>query len=518
MNPPIVAFQNVSKRYGNCVSLSQVSATFAPGQLHAILGENGAGKSTLMKVLFGLVRPDEGSISIQGSTRSWRSPADAIAAGLGMVQQHFTLVPSLSVIDNIMLGREGGWRLNRAAAIAELEAKLPDASLRMNWDRRVEELSVGEQQRVEILKLIARDSKIMVLDEPTAVLVPQEIEALFTLLKKLRDQGRSIFVITHKLSEVFRHCDTWTVLRLGQLVQQGEIRDTSLDVVVRAMMGGEPPPPIRLNPPRAEMKLSELLEVRSLTSGKIGRGALLDVSLKVHGGEIVGIAGVDGAGQSLLVDSLLGLHEFHGEILWMQQALRAGRRADWALMSEDRHRQALWIEESVQMNAGLGVEVQFCSFSNSKTRKTSFRTDLLSHFEVLDFERWGQDVARWLKEFDVRFPHLGERVSRLSGGNQQKLIFARELMGRDVRFVVAHQPTRGVDLGAIHQIHQRLVELRDRGVGVLLISSELDELMALSDRIIVLESGKVTAQFDRWSESSRQFDRAQIGRAMIGAT
>lgn len=514
MSSPIVAFKNVSKRYGACVSLSQVSATFAPARLHAILGENGAGKSTLMKVLFGLVRPDEGSVFVDGVEKSWKSPRDAIDAGLGMVQQHFTLVPTLSVIDNILIGREGGWRLDRAAAIAELEAQLPDISLKMDWRRRVEDLSVGEQQRVEILKLIARNSRIMVLDEPTAVLVPQEIEALFGLLKRLRDQGRSIFVITHKLSEVFRHCDTWSVLRMGQLVQQGEVRSATLDTVVRAMMGSEPPPPIRLSVPRQEQNGNDLLEVKTLTSKKAGRGSLRDVSFRVRSGEIVGVAGVDGAGQAQLVDALLGLHATRGEVLWMQKPLGAERRGDWALISEDRHRQALWMDESVELNTGLGVERQFC---DSRARSSEASRSKLG-MDVIDFDRWRRDSMAWLLEFDVRYPRLGERVSRLSGGNQQKLIFARELMGREVRFVVAHQPTRGVDLGAIHQIHQRLVELRDRGVSTLLISSELDELMALSDRIIVLEAGRVAAEFDRWSQSSMQFDRTQIGRAMIGAS
>jgi ABC-type uncharacterized transport system ATPase subunit len=506
VKPSIVSFQNVSKRYGACVSLAEVSAEFAPARLHAILGENGAGKSTLMKVLFGLVRADEGVVRVEGVEKDWKSPADAIAAGLGMVQQHFTLVPSLSVIDNIMLGREGGWHLDRAAAIAEIEAKLPDASLRMDWNRRVEELSVGEQQRVEILKLIARDSRIMVLDEPTAVLVPQEIDALFSLLKKLRYQGRSVFVITHKLSEVFQHCDTWSVLRLGRLVRQGEVRDSSLEEVVRAMMGSEPPPPIRLQHRTRERNTKELLDIRSLSSAQKGRGALRDVSLKVESGEILGIAGVDGSGQSQLIDAMLGLHKTSGEILWRGERLESGRRDDWALISEDRHRQSLWMEESVELNAGLGVEGQFCGGASATS------------LSVIDFERWGSAVSKWLAEFDVRFPHRGERVSRLSGGNQQKLIFARELLGRDVKFVLAHQPTRGVDLGAIHQIHQRLVDLRDQGVGVLLVSSELDELMALADRIVVLESGRVAAQFDRWTESSKQFDRALIGRAMIGAS
>jgi len=356
------------------------------------------------------------------------------------------------------------------------------------------------------LKLIARDSRIMVLDEPTAVLVPQEIDALFSLLKKLRDQGRSIFVITHKLTEVFQHCDTWSVLRLGRLVRQGEVRDSSLEEVVRAMMGSELPPPIRLQPRSQDRVHIELLEIRSLSSARGGRGALRDVNLKVESGEILGIAGVDGSGQSQLIDALLGLHDVVGEIRWRGEILARGRRDDWALISEDRHRQSLWMEESVELNAGLGVERQFAVGTSA------------SALSVIDYERWGSVVAKWLADFDVRFPHRGERVSRLSGGNQQKLIFARELQGRDVKFVLAHQPTRGVDLGAIHQIHQRLVELRDRGVGVLLISSELDELMALADRIVVLESGRVAAQFDRWAESSRQFDRAWIGRAMIGAS
>ncbi|CAN5603704.1 ABC transporter ATP-binding protein [soil metagenome] len=513
INPVAVQFDSVTRVFPHCRAVDDVSASFERGKIHAILGENGAGKSTLMKLLFGLLSPSDGSISIDGEVREWKSPADAIRSGLGMVQQHFTLVDSLSVIDNIMLGYElTSWSgvLNRERAIQDLEANLPSKALRLDWNQRVRDLSVGEKQKVEILKLIARKSQILVLDEPTAVLSPQEIDGLFSILKSLRDQGRTIFVITHKLGEVFDHCDTWFVLRAGKATGQGLVSTAKLEDVIRAMVGSNVPPlearaPAKLQD--SQLKLSKVSVVEAAHP-------LRDLDLELRGGEILGIAGVDGSGQSELVEALLGLRAFSGGLEVLGTTLRnqptahesaaqltALRAAGLGLVCEDRHDQSLWLDETVEVNAAIGFEDQNGLSKNGWLQKTT----------------WRETASRWLKSFDVRFNSLESLVSRLSGGNQQKLIFARELLGRTVHLLVVHQPTRGVDFAAIRLIHERIVAERDRGAAVLVISSELDELMTLSDRITVLCAGRATGHFVR-SPVGASFNRERIGAAMADSS
>lgn len=511
-----VEFNNISKIYGSCRAVDGVSARFEAGRIHAILGENGAGKSTLMKLLFGLLVPTSGSLCVNGEERRWRSPADAIRAGLGMVQQHFTLVETQSVIDNIMLGDETvsvGGILDREAAIAELEKNLPSKDLYLDWHRPVSDLSVGEKQKVEILKLIARRAKILVLDEPTAVLSPQEIEVLFSILKGLRDQGRTIFVITHKLAEVFSHCDTWFVLRANRAVGSGEIKSTTMGELVRAMIGSDIPPLQE----RTASKTGATLLKFSNVSIEPAAHPVRNLSFEVQAGEVVGVAGVDGSGQAEVVEALLGLRDFSGCIEVFGETaekigtdissndpahvLRELRRRGLALVSEDRHHQSLWLEESVELNAGLGFETENGFVSNGWLRRGV----------------WRERVTSWLKSFDVRFPTLETPIARLSGGNQQKAIFARELLGREPKLIVVHQPTRGVDFAAIRLIHERILECRDRGAAVLVISSELDELMTLSDRMIVMCGGQRTGHFVR-TKTGAPFVREEIGRAMTDAT
>lgn len=508
-----VEFVHMTKAFGACVSVSDVSAAFSHAKIHAILGENGAGKSTLMKLLFGLLSPTEGSLQVDGKERHWRSPADAISAGLGMVQQHFTLVETLSVIDNIMLGYEKvafAGILNREAAIAELEKNLPSKALSLNWHQPVSELSVGEKQKVEILKLIARKAQILVLDEPTAVLSPQEIEGLFAILKSLRAQGRTVFVITHKLAEVFDHCDTWFVLRNGKAVGSGHISQTKTDDVVRAMVGTSVPPLADRTPSRQG---DTLLRFEHVTVAGVAH-PVYDLSFEVRAGEVLGIAGVDGSGQAEIVEALLGLRTFEGRVNVLNTTLPENttsaaaakvlanlREQGLALVSEDRHHQSLWMDETVQLNAGLGFETQNQFFKNG----------------WINTSRWRTTISAWLKSFDVRFPSLETSVARLSGGNQQKLIFAREFLGRAPKLIVVHQPTRGVDFAAIRLIHERIIEARDRGAAVLVISSELDELMALSDRMLVLCGGRQRGLFQR-SAQAPAFDRDQVGRAMTNAS
>jgi ABC-type uncharacterized transport system ATPase subunit len=498
----ILETRHLTKRFDSLVAVSDVSLGFAPGKIHALLGENGAGKSTLMKLLFGLHQPTSGEILVHGQPVVWRSSMDAIASGLGMVQQHFSLVDTLSAIDNISLGAEMcGWlgRLDRRAEIAKLERILPHKSLAVPWDAPVAELSVGQKQRVEILKLLFRESKILFLDEPTAVLTPSEINEFFEVLRTLRDSGRTIVLITHKINEVLQICDTYTVLRQGRLISSGQLqgrpKDEAREVIVESMIGQRLP---EATLSRCTPREQRALECRDLREVSDERGRISGISLDVGIGEIVGVAGVEGSGQGRFVEALMGLRPFEGELRILGQEVKPQqtnfvRSLGVGLVPEDRHSEGLWLEESCHLNMIVGLEDHF----------------LNQH--IFDFDRVKTETTDWAKEFDVRASSLQLPVEALSGGNQQKVIFAREVSGRRPRFLVCHQPTRGVDLGAIDLIHRRLVELRNEGMGVVVLSSELDELLALCDRIFVFFEGRVVAEFSRG-----RFDRMKIGAAMMG--
>lgn len=493
----ILEARHLTKTFGACTAVSDVSIKFTPGKIFAVLGENGAGKSTLMKLLFGLHRPTEGDVTIDGERVSFSSSLDAIERGLGMVQQHFSLVEPLSAIDNIMLGAEVANAvgvLDRKGAIKKLESLLPSASLAVPWETPVEDLTVGQKQKVEILKLLFRDSKILFLDEPTAVLTPLEIEELFVVLRKLKAQGRTIVLVTHKLAEVMQVCDDYFVLRQNRLVGGGTIAGTTLDQIVEMMIGRKLAP---FDVERPAAKNEVALRVRELRENSMKRGRLDGVSLEVRTGEIVGIAGIEGSGQSHLVEAIMGLREYEGslEILGRRvEPLQTSmvRGLGVGLIPEDRHDQGLWLEETSAHNMIIGLEDRFLRHHIFEEKKVNTAT------------------GDWAKEYDVRFSSLEATAGSLSGGNQQKLIFAREVTGRDPKVLICHQPTRGVDLGAIDLIHRKVVGLRNQGLAVLLLSSELDELMKLSDRIVVFFEGKVSAEFTR-----AEFDRLAIGRAMI---
>ena len=498
--------KNLTKRYGDCISVSEVSLDFKPGLIHAVLGENGAGKSTLMKLLFGLVKPSSGEICLNGEAVQWRSPMDAIQHGLGMVQQHFTLVDTLSAIDNIMIGAEvssSAGVLNREAAIKRLESVLPSQNLALPWYSLIRDLTVGQKQRVEILKLLFREAKILFLDEPTAVLTPAEIEDFFSVLRQLKASGRTIILITHKIGEVLSVCDTYTILRQGKLVDRGEVPKGALksvgDKIVESMIGRKL---LETEFNRSPAQDQNICECSKLTSLEAGRGGVDGVSLRVAAGEVVGIAGVEGSGQSQFVDMLMGLRSFSGTLKIAGQAIEPEnhetkhvRELGVALVPEDRHSQALWLEESCFSNMVIGLEDRF--IKNSR-------------FDESLIER---ETSKWAQEFDVRAASLHVPVAGLSGGNQQKVIFAREVMGRQPRFLICHQPTRGVDLGAIDLIHKKIMNLRNQGLGVLVISSELDELLKLCDRLYVFFEGQVAAEFARVD-----FDRLRIGAAMTGVS
>jgi len=502
----MIESKNLSKSFGSTQALSDFSLKFEEHKIHAVLGENGAGKSTLMKLLFGLLKPTSGEIFIDAKKVEFQNSLDAIAEGIGMVQQHFCLVESLSAIDNIILGAEPckNLVLDRDNALQELKAKLPDKSLHVPWHQKVSELSVGYRQRIEILKLMYRESKFLILDEPTAVLTPQEIKSFFALLLRLKEMGRTIVLITHKLNEVFAVCDQYHVLRSGNLIASGEVASATHSQLVKFMIGrdlqntGLSQAPALSNDSSPS---SKALVFAGVSTEQGVRGALKNISLHVMKGEILGVAGVEGSGQTKLIEALLRICSFEGRIKFLdydisnESRTKEIRDMGLALIPEDRHTQAIWLEESCAKNFIIGIEENF--------QKNYF----------FDEEKIHAQTSSWQKEFSVKLQSLSQSISSLSGGNQQKLVFAREILGREPKFIICHQPTRGVDLGAIEKIHAEIFRLRNSGVSCLLISSELDELVSLSDRIYVLYDGKISGEFKR-----SDFSRDDIGRAMMGVT
>lgn len=492
---PRLEARNLSKTFGDFAAVSDVSLAFEPGRIHAVLGENGAGKSTLMKLLFGLHVPSAGKILIDGQSVQFQSSMDAIRRGLGMVQQHFTLVRTLSAVDNIMLGAEPSGtfgRLRREQAIRHLESVLPSRALAVPWDAKVSDLSVGQRQRIEILKLLFRDARILFLDEPTAVLTPAEIDEFFEVLRKLKGQGRTIVLITHKINEVQAICDDYLILRGGRVQAQGPVAGVSAEDIVEKMIGRKLP---AFELARRSFGTDSVLTIENIKQDSVLDGA----SLNVNKGEIVGIAGVEGSGQSQLVNAVMGLAPFSGRIRLLGEEVqpfqtRRVRELGTGLVPEDRLEQGLWPDESCYNNMMIGLEDRFL-------RHGIFQWKLLR-----------DQTSEWAKTFDVRASSLEVPTQTLSGGNQQKVIFAREVSGRRPRLLICHQPTRGVDLGAIDLIHRRMIEMRNEGLGVLVLSSDLDELLKLCDRIYVMFSGRVSGQFPR-----AEFDRLKIGAAMTGA-
>jgi simple sugar transport system ATP-binding protein len=488
------------------VANAGVSLRVKSGAIHGIIGENGAGKSTAMNLLYGMYRPDAGSILIRGKERSWRSPAEAIAAGIGMVHQHFMLAGPYSVLDNILLGAEPlRWGvIDRPSARARLERLAAQYGLSVDWKCPVGQLPVGAQQRVEILKLLFRDAKILILDEPTAILTPLETEALFGNLKKLRDEGKTILLVTHKLKEVMAVAERVTVFRAGMVVGDLETAQTHPQELADLMVGRKVRLSLDVAPakPRAE----PAMEAAGLSvAGSAGsRRRLSEVSFEVRPGEIVGIAGVEGNGQAEMLQALLypaesrcrsaGLVKFLGLDVTRWAAGRI-RDLGVAVIPEDRLREGLLCEQPVAENFILGLQ-RSAEFS---------RAGFLRAGRVLEAARKAVD------EYDVRPQDLALPAGRLSGGNQQKLIIAREF-NRQPRVLLAAQPTRGVDVGALEFIHRRLVRARDEGAGVLLVSSDLDEILTLSDRILVMFEGRLVAEFQRGNVSERE-----LGLKMGGA-
>ncbi len=472
--------RGITKRFGAVVATERISLTVEPGEIHCLLGENGAGKSTLMNVLYGLYAADEGEILLDDVVQHFSGPGDAMAAGIGMVHQHFMLIPVFTVAENMMLGNEStgfAGSLDLDAARTRVNDIAERFGFHVDPDALVEDLPVGVQQRVEIIKALSRDAELLVFDEPTAVLTPQETDELMEIMRQLREAGKAIVFITHKLREVRAVADRITVIRLGKVV--GEAEPTATNAELANMMVGRP---VKLVVDKGEAKPGkDALVVKDLrVTTALGHVAVDHITFTIRTGEILAVAGVQGNGQTELTEALMGLQDHVAGSARLDEHELIGRSVRQVLdagvgfIPEDRQVDGLVSEFTIAENLMLNR-----SFKSPFVSGGALRLDALHTF-----------AETKLEEYDVRAPGVDTLAGNLSGGNQQKVVVAREL-SRELRLLVAVQPTRGVDVGSIEFIHEQLVATRDRGVPVLLISTELDEISALADRIMVLYRGRI---------------------------
>ncbi len=480
---PAIELIGIDKKFGAVHANKNINLTVAKGSIHGIIGENGAGKSTLMSILYGFYQADSGAIHVNGRPVAIHDSQSAIAAGIGMVHQHFMLVENFTVLENVMLGAEGGALLGKGteAARAALKKLEEDYELEVDPDAVIEELPVGLQQRVEILKAMYRGAEILILDEPTGVLTPSEADHLFKILGVLRDQGKTVVLITHKLREIMAITDTVSVMRRGEMVATRKTSETTVEELAELMVGRR----VLLHVEKGAAKPGEVfLSVRNLTV-KDSRGVTMvdDVSFDVRAGEIVGIAGVAGNGQSELLEAITGIRKpASGEILINGEPV-AGfdparlRSLGLAHIPEDRHHMGLVLPFEESLNAILGYH------HDERYGKGLF----------LDPDAVRRAALDEIEKYDIRPPNPRLKTANFSGGNQQKIVVAREIE-RDPKLLIVGQPTRGVDIGAIEFIHRRIVETRDAGKAVLLVSVELDEIRSLSDRVLVMFAGKIVGE------------------------
>jgi simple sugar transport system ATP-binding protein len=465
----------VHKRFGAVLAVDGVDLELQPGEIHALVGENGAGKSTLAAIAYGAVRADEGSV-------------DAVGV-VGLVHQHFKLIERLRVWENVLLNREPkrGWTIDVAAARERVRALAATYGLDVDPDAVVETLPVGIKQRVELLRELDREPVVLLLDEPTAALAPSEIASFFTTIGDLAKRGTAVLVVTHKLAEVIAYSQRVTVMRAGRVVASHLTSETSADAIAREMVGGEVPALAA----RATSVTAPLLEVRGL-SARSATSALANATFDVRAGEIVGVAGIEGNGQTALADALAGVVPFTGELIYEGAPLRpddtpASRLARGIrVIPQDRRHEALVLDWNVRDNVVLGRQ------------------------RALSIARYGDAAREVIERFDVRPPDQNAVVGQLSGGNQQKIVVGRTLTSAP-KLVVAYQPTRGIDIGAAALVQSRLIEARNAGAGVLLISFELDEIFACADRVLVIANGTFVGAFDRAT-----IDRGRIGALMAG--
>ena len=496
-----VELHEVSVKFGNFCAVNNLSLSFAPGEIHALVGENGAGKSTAMSVLFGLNTYYQGDIFINGQHRRWKSPADAISAGIGMVHQHFMLQESMSVLENVILCSEPVNRLgfvNFAAASKSIQNLIDHYDLQIDQTQKVVELSVGQRQAVEILKILYRKSDLLILDEPTAVLTPNEKTELFHSLSNFKASGKSIILITHKIDEVMTIADKVSVMRSGNLISSTLLESTSKDEIQQNIIGGKLPKPIK----RREMRAKKIgLEMQKVIIPGLAYRKK-PISLKVHLGEIVGIAGVSGNGQTPLIEAIVGLRNILSGVMLLNNAtisnkdVSARRRLGLSYIPEDRQRVGLALDASVLENSCVS------QLGNKK----------FSNGYFLNFQYIGKFAEQLIRDYDIRVGNAKSKVKTMSGGNKQKLVVARELKQKKP-LVIAENPTWGVDIGAINKIHQELIRMRDMGHAILLVSNEIEEIMGLSDRIYVMANGQLSEPL-----SSAQVTASKLGELMLSRT
>ena len=493
-----VELRNITKRYPGVVANRDINIRVRRGDVHAIVGENGAGKSTLMKILYGVQKPDSGTIEVDGRPASMGSPADAIKLGIGMVFQHFMLADNLSVLENVVLGAERQHGIGDKAR-AEVQRISDTYGFGLDPDQRVESLGVGARQRVEILKVLYRGARVIILDEPTAVLVPQEVDALFANLRELKREGHTLVFISHKLDEVLAVADQITVVRRGTTVASVRPADVTARGLAELMVGSELPSPATTGSTVTDHETIRLRDVHLEDEG--GRTLLDHVSLSIRRGEVLGIAGVEGNGQTELTEVVMGIRPATSGRVELDDtdisdwSTKARREAGIGYIPEDRHRHGLLLDSPLWENRILGHQTRPPSVKGMWLNRPGAR----------------RDSERIVSGYDVRTPSVETTARALSGGNQQKFIVGREMSGDPVLLVASH-PTRGVDVGAQAAIWDHIREARARGLAVLLISADLDELIGLSDTISVILRGRLVAEFD-----PRHVTPQQLGSAMTGA-
>ena len=498
----ILEAKGITKQFPGVLASDNVNFDLRKGEIHALLGENGAGKSTLMNLIYGLHMPDKGEIIVNGKPVEIKSPNDSIAAGIGMVHQHFMLIPVFTVAENVMLGDEETKRgsLDRASVAAKINEISSQYGLDVDPNALVGPLPVGIQQRVEIVKTLYRNAEIVILDEPTAVLTPQEAEDLFRIMRDLTARGVSIIFITHKLKEVLAVADRITVMRAGRVINTVSPSETDSAQLANMMVGRQ----VILTVDKKDHEASgDVLKVEGLTvRDQRNLETVHNVSFTVRGGEVLGIAGVQGNGQTELSEALTGLRSPTGGKVTIDGNDLTGKpprvitEAGLAHIPEDRQRHGLVLSYSIADNMAL------CDYYRAP----------FSMRGVIQPKALDENARKLISAFDVRTPSPFVNAGKLSGGNQQKVIVGRELSRSNVKLVVANQPTRGLDVGSIEYIHSEIIKMRDRGVAVLLISAELDEIMALSDRIAVMYRGQIVAVVD-----AKKTTREQLGLWMAGA-
>ena len=506
VSQPILELENINKSFGHVQANKNISVIVNKGDIHGIIGENGAGKSTLMSIVFGYYQADSGVIKINNNIIKIKSPHQSILSGIGMVHQHFMLVENFTVLENIILGFEGefvfGEKLNDAKK--NLEKLCKDYNLQIDLDATISDLSVGFRQRVEILKALYRQAEILILDEPTGVLTPQEVDELFKILRSLKNEGKTIILITHKLNEIMDLTNKVTVMRQGEIVGEKLTQDTTKEELAEMMVGRT----VLLRIDKQKTKVGNIvLEVKNISvKDDLDVERVKNVSFELKGGEILGLAGVTGNGQTELLEALSGIRKIDsGEIKLEGKMIssvdqhsnpRQLRERDVSHVPEDRQRMGLITEFNASENIIFGYHHQ-SPFSNSSIMMGS---NILNHSKNI------------MKEYDVRPVAPFLKTSNFSGGNQQKIILSREL-NKDPKVLLVGQPTRGVDIGAIEFIHQRIIDMRNKGAAILLVSVELDEILSLSDRIVVMFDGSLVGERINENVTDRE-----IGLLMAGIT